>query len=69
VKSGLCVLEKWIVEAEEEHTGTSWDELKFIRQAVDFLVKFCIHFMISRLWHVFKLSFSHTSTWNADHST
>ncbi|XP_039829224.1 protein OPAQUE1-like isoform X2 [Panicum virgatum] len=38
VKSGLCVLEKWIVEAEEEHTGTSWDELKFIRQAVDFLV-------------------------------
>ncbi|RLN39212.1 hypothetical protein C2845_PM01G44460 [Panicum miliaceum] len=37
VKSGLCLLEKWIVEAEEEHAGASWDELKFIRQAVDFL--------------------------------
>ncbi|KAG2549285.1 hypothetical protein PVAP13_9KG264400 [Panicum virgatum] len=38
VKSGLCVLEKWIAEAEEEHAGASWDELKFIRQAVDFLI-------------------------------
>ncbi|TKV93854.1 hypothetical protein SEVIR_9G256700v4 [Setaria viridis] len=38
VKSGLCVLEKWIVDAEEEHAGASWDELKFIRQAVDFLI-------------------------------
>ncbi|KAF8723303.1 hypothetical protein HU200_021824 [Digitaria exilis] len=38
VKSGLCVLEKWIVDAEEEHAGTAWDELKFIKQAVDFLI-------------------------------
>ncbi|WVZ58807.1 hypothetical protein U9M48_009036 [Paspalum notatum var. saurae] len=38
VKSGLCVLEKWIVDTEEEHAGAAWDELKFIRQAVDFLI-------------------------------
>ncbi|XP_071684823.1 protein OPAQUE1 isoform X4 [Lolium perenne] len=38
VKSGLCVLEKWIVDTTEEHAGAAWDELKFIRQAVDFLI-------------------------------
>ncbi|KAK3153627.1 hypothetical protein QOZ80_2BG0178570 [Eleusine coracana subsp. coracana] len=38
VKSGLCVLEKWIVDTKEEHAGTAWDELKYIRQAVDFLI-------------------------------
>ncbi|XP_066385776.1 protein OPAQUE1-like isoform X7 [Miscanthus floridulus] len=37
VKSGLCVLEKWIVDTEE-HAGAAWDELQFIRQAVDFLI-------------------------------
>ncbi|KAL6883729.1 hypothetical protein ACP4OV_011143 [Aristida adscensionis] len=38
VKSGLCVLEKWIVDTSEEHAGAAWDELKYIRQAVDFLI-------------------------------
>lgn len=38
VKSGLAELEKWIVNATEEFAGTSWHELKFIRQAVGFLV-------------------------------
>ncbi|KAL6642959.1 hypothetical protein ACP70R_021140 [Stipagrostis hirtigluma subsp. patula] len=37
VKSGLCVLEKWIVDTKHEHAGAAWDELKYIRQAVDFL--------------------------------
>jgi len=41
VKSGLCVLEKWIVDTEE-HAGAAWDELQFIRQAVDFLVELSI---------------------------
>ncbi|KAJ7533864.1 hypothetical protein O6H91_13G068100 [Diphasiastrum complanatum] len=38
VKAGLAELEHWICEASEEHSGTSWDELKYIRQAVGFLV-------------------------------
>ncbi|RAL52847.1 hypothetical protein DM860_007615 [Cuscuta australis] len=38
VKSGLAELEKWIVNAQEEVSGTSWHELKYIRQAVGFLV-------------------------------
>ncbi|XP_015572900.1 myosin-15 isoform X2 [Ricinus communis] len=38
VKSGLAELEKWIVGATEEYAGTSWHELKYIRQAVGFLV-------------------------------
>ncbi|KAK4785846.1 hypothetical protein SAY86_002535 [Trapa natans] len=38
VKSGLSELEKWCTEATEEFAGSSWDELKHIRQAVAFLV-------------------------------
>ncbi|GAB4836919.1 hypothetical protein Ancab_001830 [Ancistrocladus abbreviatus] len=38
VKSGLAELEKWIVSAKEEFSGTAWHELNYIRQAVGFLV-------------------------------
>ncbi|KAG0604572.1 hypothetical protein M758_10G181000 [Ceratodon purpureus] len=42
VKAGLAELEHWIYEAGEEYAGASWDELKYIRQAVGFLVRtFC----------------------------
>ncbi|GAB4841283.1 hypothetical protein Ancab_022015 [Ancistrocladus abbreviatus] len=38
VKAGLAELELWCAQAKEEYAGTSWDELKHIRQAVGFLV-------------------------------
>ncbi|KAG0499464.1 hypothetical protein HPP92_004155 [Vanilla planifolia] len=38
VKSGLSVLEKWITDATEEFAGSSWNELNYIRQSVEFLV-------------------------------
>ncbi|KAH0901403.1 hypothetical protein HID58_040906 [Brassica napus] len=38
VKSGLTLLEEWCAETKEEYAGSSWDELKHIRQAVGFLV-------------------------------
>ncbi|KAJ6389941.1 hypothetical protein OIU77_024211 [Salix suchowensis] len=38
VKSGLAELELWCAQAKEEYAGSSWDELKHIRQAVGFLV-------------------------------
>ncbi|KAL5708068.1 hypothetical protein ACHQM5_018903 [Ranunculus cassubicifolius] len=38
VKSGLAELEMWCAAAKPEHAGSSWDELKHIRQAVGFLV-------------------------------
>ncbi|CAL9227216.1 unnamed protein product [Arabidopsis halleri] len=38
VKSGLALLEEWCTEATEEYAGSSWDELKHIRQAVGFMV-------------------------------
>lgn len=38
VKAGLAELEHWAYEASEEYAGSSWDELKHIRQAVGFLV-------------------------------
>jgi myosin-5 len=38
IKSGLAELERWICEASEQYAGTSWDELRYIRQAVGFLV-------------------------------
>eukprot|EP01018_Ginkgo_biloba_P031563 Gb_12711 [translate_table: standard] len=38
VKAGLAELELWCCEAKEEYTGSAWDELKHIRQAVGFLV-------------------------------
>ncbi|XP_042377682.1 myosin-17-like [Zingiber officinale] len=38
VKAGLAELEHWCNEATEEYAGSSWDELKHIRQAVGFLV-------------------------------
>ncbi|CAJ2651844.1 myosin-6 [Trifolium pratense] len=38
VKAGLAELELWCCQAKEEYAGTSWDELKHIRQAVGFLV-------------------------------
>ncbi|KAL1203215.1 Myosin-14 [Cardamine amara subsp. amara] len=38
VKSGLALLEEWCAETKAEYAGSSWDELKHIRQAVGFLV-------------------------------
>uniref|UniRef100_A0A803KUF6 Uncharacterized protein n=1 Tax=Chenopodium quinoa TaxID=63459 RepID=A0A803KUF6_CHEQI len=38
VKDGLDKLEAWCGEATDEFTGSSWDELKHIRQAVGFLL-------------------------------
>ncbi|KAJ7299588.1 hypothetical protein O6H91_Y199500 [Diphasiastrum complanatum] len=38
VKAGLAELEHWVYGASEEYAGSSWDELKYIRQAVGFLV-------------------------------
>ncbi|KAE9590987.1 putative IQ motif, EF-hand binding, Dilute domain-containing protein [Lupinus albus] len=38
VKAGLAELEIWCCQAKEEYAGSSWDELKHIRQAVGFLV-------------------------------
>ncbi|GMI77887.1 MYOSIN XI K, MYOSIN XI-17 [Hibiscus trionum] len=38
VKAGLAELEQWCHDATEEFAGSSWDELKHIRQAVGFLV-------------------------------
>ncbi|KAF6168634.1 hypothetical protein GIB67_005246 [Kingdonia uniflora] len=38
VKAGLAELELWCVQAKDEYAGSSWDELKHIRQAVGFLV-------------------------------
>lgn len=38
VKSGLAELEIWCGQAQEEYAGSSWDELKPVRQAVGFLV-------------------------------
>ncbi|MED6186014.1 hypothetical protein PIB30_062642 [Stylosanthes scabra] len=38
VKTGLAELELWCVDATEEYTGSAWEELKHIRQAVGFLV-------------------------------
>ncbi|XP_050372273.1 myosin-6-like isoform X2 [Argentina anserina] len=38
VKNGLAELELWCNLAKEEYAGSSWDELKYLRQAVGFLV-------------------------------
>ncbi|KIY92369.1 hypothetical protein MNEG_15594 [Monoraphidium neglectum] len=38
VKTGLAQVETWIQERGTEWVGDSWDELKYIRQAVTFLV-------------------------------
>ncbi|XWS31345.1 hypothetical protein CRYUN_Cryun23aG0068500 [Craigia yunnanensis] len=38
VKTGLAELELWCCQVKEEYAGSSWDELKHIRQAVGFLV-------------------------------
>ncbi|XP_059432399.1 myosin-6-like isoform X3 [Corylus avellana] len=38
VKSGLAELELWCCQAKEQYAGSSWDELKHIRQSVGFLV-------------------------------
>ncbi|KAL5542469.1 hypothetical protein UlMin_010179 [Ulmus minor] len=38
VKAGLAELELWCCQAKEEYAGSSWDELKHIRQSVGFLV-------------------------------
>ncbi|KAJ3672107.1 hypothetical protein LUZ60_006828 [Juncus effusus] len=40
VKAGLADLEMWCAKAKSDYAGTSWDELKHIRQAVGFLVIF-----------------------------
>ncbi|KAK6929670.1 Dilute domain, partial [Dillenia turbinata] len=37
IKAGLAELEFWCGQAKEEYAGSSWDELKHIRQAVGFL--------------------------------
>lgn len=38
VKTGLAELEQWSHDANEEFTGSAWEELRHIRQAVGFLV-------------------------------
>lgn len=38
VKAGLAELEHWCFKATEEYSGSAWDELKHIRQAIGFLV-------------------------------
>ncbi|MQL92688.1 hypothetical protein Taro_025315 [Colocasia esculenta] len=38
VKAGLSELERWCFDATEEYSGSAWEELKHIRQAVGFLV-------------------------------
>ncbi|XAR58625.1 Myosin ATPase [Bertholletia excelsa] len=38
VKAGLAELEHWCYRATDEYTGSAWDELKHIRQAIGFLV-------------------------------
>jgi len=38
VKTGLAQVESWIMEHGTDWVGDSWDELKYIRQAVTFLV-------------------------------
>ncbi|GAB2281889.1 hypothetical protein Dimus_016455 [Dionaea muscipula] len=38
IKAGLAELELWCGQAKEEYAGSSWDELKHIRQTVGFLV-------------------------------
>ncbi|KAF5454727.1 hypothetical protein F2P56_024373 [Juglans regia] len=38
VKAGLAELEHWCYTATDEYAGSSWDELKHIKQAIGFLV-------------------------------
>ncbi|KAL9273556.1 Myosin-11-like protein [Drosera capensis] len=38
VKAGLTELESWCYDATDEYAGSAWDELKHIRQAIEFLV-------------------------------
>ncbi|KAL9368088.1 hypothetical protein Peur_039287 [Populus x canadensis] len=38
VKAGLQELEQWCRKASDQFAGSSWDELRHIRQAVEFLV-------------------------------
>lgn len=38
VKAGLAELEHWCYKATDEYSGSAWDELKHIRQAIGFLV-------------------------------
>ncbi|GMN25632.1 hypothetical protein TIFTF001_001010 [Ficus carica] len=38
VKAGLAELEHWCYKATDEYAGSSWDELRHIRQAIGFLV-------------------------------
>ena len=38
VRTGLAELEAWLHDAGDAHVGRSWDELRHIRQAVEFLV-------------------------------
>uniref|UniRef100_A0A804ICQ3 Dilute domain-containing protein n=1 Tax=Musa acuminata subsp. malaccensis TaxID=214687 RepID=A0A804ICQ3_MUSAM len=40
LKAGLTELEHWCYDATEEYAGSTWGELKHIRQAVGFLVCF-----------------------------
>ncbi|KAF3500901.1 hypothetical protein F2Q69_00040633 [Brassica cretica] len=47
LKSGLEKLENWCFETNDEYAGSSWDELKHIRQAVGFL----------RIHNKFKISY------------
>ena len=38
VKTGLSELENWLAQAGDKWVGNAWDELKYIRQAVQLLV-------------------------------
>ncbi|KAE8679655.1 Myosin-14 [Hibiscus syriacus] len=44
-KAGLAELELWNCQTKEEYAGSSWDELKHIRQAVGFLSKKDLNFL------------------------
>jgi myosin-5 len=37
IKTGLAELENWLIEAKD-YTGNAWEELRYIRQAVQLLV-------------------------------
>ncbi|CAH1440792.1 unnamed protein product [Lactuca virosa] len=45
VKVGLAELELWCSQSQGKYAGLAWDELKHIRQAVEFLVKHNKHLL------------------------
>ncbi|KAL9280114.1 putative Dilute domain-containing protein [Arabidopsis thaliana] len=62
VKAGLAELEQWCIEATDEFAGSAWDELRHIRQAVDFLVQF----VVLTIRQLFRIS---TKYWDNKYGT